>query len=162
MIPLPPKILRMCRRLAQKPHLPSDHVFLNKHGKPYTKDCVVRKMDRLRDQAGISTKGGERLVIYCIRHAFGTDNAGKVSDIELAEVMGHTETRMTRRYVHSSADRLRGIQRRLQARPGVPENALISGNGRSVDAAVGVPIADRPPASLPTPVPPEALTQAVS
>jgi len=144
MIPLSPKILRMCRRLAQKPHLPSDHVFLNKHGKPYTKDCVVRKMDRLRDQAGIKTKGGERLVIYCIRHAFGTDNAGKVSDIELAEVMGHTETRMTRRYVHSSADRLRGIQRRLQTRPGVPENASVSGNGRSVDAAVGVPSGGSP------------------
>jgi integrase len=123
MIPLPPRILRMCRRLAREPHSPADHVFLNKLGKPYSKDCLVRKMDRLRDRAEIGAKGGERIVLYSNRHTFGTDNAGKVSDIELAEVMGHTETRMTRRYVHSSADRLRGIQRRLQARPGVPENA---------------------------------------
>ena len=143
MIPLPPRILRLCRRLAQQSHLPTDCVFLNKLGLPYSKDCLVRKMDRLRDRAGIGAKGGERIVLYSNRHTFGTDNAGKVSDIELAEVMGHTETRMTRRYVHSSADRLRGIQRRLQARPGVPENASASGDGRSADAAVGALREDR-------------------
>src|SRR5208337_2672231 len=107
---------------------PTGHVFLNKLGQPYSKDCLVRKMDRLRDRAEIGAKGGEQIVLYSNRHTFGTDNAGKVSDIELAEVMGHTETRMTRRYVHSSAGRLRDIQRRLQARPGVPGNASASGN----------------------------------
>ena len=162
MIPLPPRILRLCRWLAREPHSPTDHVFLNKLGQPYSKDCLVRKMDRLRDRAGIGVKGGERIVLYSHRHTFGTDNAGKVSDIELAEVMGHTETRMTRRYVHSSADRLRGIQRRLQARPGVPESASTSGNGRSSDAAGGVSGTDCPPATSPTPVPQEALTPAVS
>jgi integrase len=162
MIPLPPRIVRMCRRLARQPHLPTDHVFLNKLGKPYTKDCLVRKMERLRDRAEIGAKGGERIVLYSNRHTFGTDNAGKVSDIELAEVMGHTETRMTRRYVHSSAERLRAIQRRLQVRPEVRGNASTSGNGRSAEAAADASATAFPPATLPTPVPQEALTQAVS
>jgi integrase len=115
MIPLPPTVLRMCRWLARKPHLASDHVFLNKLGLPYSKDCLVKKMARLRKSAGIQVKGGENLVLYSNRHSFGTDNAGKVSDIELAELMGHTEVRMTQRYYHVSPERLLDIQRRLQA-----------------------------------------------
>jgi integrase len=152
MIPIPPRVLRMCLRLARKPHLPTDHVFLNKLGLPYSKDCVVRKMDRLRDRAGLSTKGGERIVLYSNRHTFGTDNAGKVSDIELAEVMGHTETRMTRRYIHSSAERLRAIQRRLQVRPEVPGNVSTSGNSRSADAVAIDSPTDDPAVILPIPV----------
>jgi integrase len=162
MIPLPPRVLRMCRRLARQPHLPTDCVFLNKHGKPYTKDCLVRKMDRLRDQAEIGTKGGERIVLCSNRHTFGTDNAGKVSDIELAEVMGHTETRMTRRYVHSSAERLRAIQRRLQARPEVPGNVSNSGNDRSSNAAAAVSEVVLPRDVLPNDVELRELTQLVS
>ena len=129
MIPLPPRIVRMCRWLAREPHSPTEHVFLNKLGQPYSKDCLVRKMDRLRDRAEIGAKGGERIVLYSNRHTFGTEHAGKVSDIELAELMGHTETCMTRRYVHSSAGRFRDLQRRLQTRFGVLENASASGNG---------------------------------
>jgi integrase len=115
MIPLPPTVLRICRWLARNPHLPSDHVFLNKLGLPYSKDCLVKKMARLRDRAGIEAIGGERLVLYSHRHTFGTESAGKVSDIELSELMGHTEVRMTQRYYHVSPERLLDIQRRLQA-----------------------------------------------
>ena len=37
---------------SEAPHA-LDHVFLNKHGTPYSKDCLVKKMARLRDRAGI-------------------------------------------------------------------------------------------------------------
>ena len=161
-IPVRPKILRICRRLASEPHLPSDHVFLNKRGKPYTKDCLVRKMARLRDRADIGTKGGERIVLYSNRHTFGTDNAGKVSDIELAEVMGHTDTRMTRRYVHSNAERLRDIQRRLQARPGVLESVSTSGLDDSLGAAAGGRPTGGFRARLPTAAQQESPKQVVS
>ena len=50
-IPLPRTVLMMCRWLARKPHKPGDHVFLNRHGRPYTKDCLVTKMDRIRERA---------------------------------------------------------------------------------------------------------------
>lgn len=111
-IPLSEPVLKICHRLAKGPHRPEDHVFLNRHGRPYTKDCFVRKMDRLRKKAGITAKAGERVVLYSCRHTFGTENTGKVSDIELAELMGHTEVRTTHRYVHLNTDRLHDIRRR--------------------------------------------------
>ena len=111
-IPLCEPILDMCIELAGKPHKPSDHVFLNAHDRPYTKDCVTRKMTRIRARAGIEPKGGEQIVLYSNRHTFGTEAAGKISDIELAELMGHTQISTTKRYVHLNADRLRDIRRR--------------------------------------------------
>lgn len=113
-IPLPKPILKLCERLAREPHEGTDHVFLNKLGRPYTKDCFVRKMDRLRKKAGIEVKAGEQIVLYSCRHTFGTETAGKISDIELAELMGHTEVRTAHRYVHLNADRLHDIRRRAQ------------------------------------------------
>lgn len=116
-IPLPGPILRLCEHLQDTSQSPEHHVFLNSHGKPYSKDCFCRKFDRLRTKVGIKRKAGESLVLYSNRHTFGTNAAGKVTDIELAEVMGHTDTRTTRRYVHLNHDRLRDIQRRIQDQP---------------------------------------------
>ncbi len=113
-IPLPDKIVEMCKELAQQPHKIENHVFLNKFGKPYTKDCFVRKMDRLRKRAGIEVKAGERIVLYSNRHTYGTEKSARVSSIELAELMGHTDVRTTQRYTHFNTDRLHDIQRRAQ------------------------------------------------
>ncbi len=162
MIPLPATVLRMCRWLARKPHAGSDYVFLNKLGFPYSKDCLVKKMARLRERANLGIKGGEKVVLYNLRIAFGTESVGKVSDIELAALMGHTEVRMTQRYYKASVARLRDIRCRLEAHPGVRENVSASGNGHSADAAAGVLKTDGLPANSSTPVPQEALTQAVS
>lgn len=112
MVPLPHPLLRLCQRLAELGGNPSDHVFLNARGTPYTKDSLCRKMSRVRKRAGIEPKAGERLVLYCTRHTFGTEAAGAVSDIELAELMGHTDVRTTQRYVHINAERLKAIQSR--------------------------------------------------
>ena len=59
-------------------------------------------------------KAGERVVLYSYRHTFGTESSGRVSDIELAELMGHTEVRTTHRYVHLNVDRLHDIRRRVE------------------------------------------------
>ena len=104
----------MCRWLARRPHEGKDHVFLNLRGRPYTKDCLITKMDRIRERANLGMKGGERVVLYSARHTYGTDGVGKVSDIELAELMGHTEARITHRYVHLKVEHLQDIQRRIQ------------------------------------------------
>jgi integrase len=113
-IPLPRTVLMMCRWLVRKPHKPCDHVFLNLRGRSYSKDCLVTKMDRIRERAQVGSKGGEQVVLYSARHTYGTDGVGKVSDIELAELMGHTEARMTHRYVHLKVEHLQDIQRRVQ------------------------------------------------
>ncbi len=114
LVPLPDAIWKMCAMLAREPHDPSEHVFLNRRGQPYTKDCLVRKMARIRKRAGITTKAGENIVLYSNRHTYATAAVGKVSDTELAEVLGHVDTSMLQRYTHINADRLRDIQRRAQ------------------------------------------------
>jgi len=116
-IPLPTAVLKLCRQLNLRPHKTEDFVFVNSLGKQYSKDGLVRLMARVRTRAKIESKGGEQLVLYSNRHTYGTEAAGKVSDIELAELMGHTDTHTTRRYVHLSAARLHDIQRRIQKRP---------------------------------------------
>ena len=72
-IPLPSPILAVCHFLSEEPHRSSDFVFTNAHGKPYTKDCFCRKMDRIRKRAGIEPKSGEQLVLYSARHTYGTN-----------------------------------------------------------------------------------------
>ena len=114
LIPLPDKIAEMCEQLAKLPHKPSSHVFLNKFGRPYGKDSLVRKMARLRKRAGIEDKAGERIVLYSNRHTYGTEKSARVSSIELAELMGHTDVRTTQRYTHFNTERLHEMQRRAQ------------------------------------------------
>lgn len=113
-IPLPLPVAKLCAWLDRQPHKPTDHVFLNARGGPYTKDCLCRKMRRVCDRAGITVKAGERLVLYSNRHTFATESSGRITDMELAELLGHTDTRTTRRYVHFNIPRLRDIQRRAR------------------------------------------------
>lgn len=113
-IPLPDKIAEMCEELAKLPHKPKSRVFLNKFGRPYGKDSLVRKMTRLRKRAGIEDKAGERIVLYSNRHTYGTEKSARVSSIELAELMGHTDVRTTQRYTHFNTERLHEMQRRAQ------------------------------------------------
>ena len=72
-IPLAPPIWKLCQRLSATAHGPADCVFLNSRGNPYSKDALCRKMARVRKRAGIDTKAGERLVLYCT----GTPSAPK-------------------------------------------------------------------------------------
>jgi site-specific recombinase XerD len=107
-------VLKLIRLLSHKPHAEQDHVFLNTDGKPWTRTALHSQMRRLRERSGLQPKGGENIVLYSNRHTFGTMAVGKVSDIELAELMGHTNTATTRRYIHLNLQRLREIQRRAQ------------------------------------------------
>jgi integrase len=113
-IPLPEPILKLVRWLSRSPHTGQDHVFLNSQGRPWTETALNSQMRRLRVRVGLQPRAGENIVLYSNRHSFATDALGKVSDIELAELMGHTTTTTTRRYVHLSLERLRDIRKRAQ------------------------------------------------
>ncbi len=113
-IPLPPPILAMLRWLARQPHKADDFVFRNTDGNVWTKTALHSQMRRLRKRVGLEPMANENIVLYSARHTFGTAAVGKVSDIELAELMGHTDTATTRRYVHLSLERLHDIQKRAQ------------------------------------------------
>jgi integrase len=114
-IVLPPQILALIRWLAREPHGAEDPVFRNTDGNLWTRTALHSQMRRLRDRVGLGPKAGENVVLYSHRHSFGTASVGKVTDIELAELVGHSDTSTTRRYVHLSLQRLREIQRRAQA-----------------------------------------------
>ena len=114
-IPLPTPVWQLCHWLHQRSRQQSgNHVFLNAHGQPFSRGCLAHAMSRGRQRAGLGKKAGESIVLYSNRHTYGTEAAGKVSDIELAEMMGHTDTLMTRRYVHMNTGRLHDIQQRIQ------------------------------------------------
>jgi integrase len=111
-VPLPDPLVKLLRWLSRTPQGPKDHVFLNSDGKPWTRTALHSQMRRLRERVGLHVKAGENVVLYSTRHTFGTATVDKVSDIELAELMGHTDTGTTRRYIHLNLERLRQIQKR--------------------------------------------------
>ena len=113
-IPLDTTLWKLCCWLRKRMPSGTDHVFLGGNAKPFGKDMICRKMARLRKRAGIQLKGGEQLVLYSTRHTFGTASSGRISDIELANLMGHTDIRTTQRYVHLNAERLRDALRRAR------------------------------------------------
>lgn len=111
-IPLIGVALRLFRWLAQRPHLGSDHVFLNSRGRLWTETALSSRLRRLQQAAGIEIKSGEQICLYSCRHTFATAAVGNVTDMELAELLGQTQARTARRYVHISPDRLKDIARR--------------------------------------------------
>jgi site-specific recombinase XerD len=112
-IPLPSTVRKMLHVLARRPHGPEDHVFLNTDGKPWTRTALHSQMRRLRERVGLEKKGGENVVLYSNRHSFATAHVGRITDIELADLLGHTDIATTRRYTHISLQRLQEIRRRV-------------------------------------------------
>ena len=108
----PPSSGSFADRLATKRQAGSDRVFFNMQGKPYSKDCLVKIFTRLRRKSAIAMKAGERIVLYSHRHTFATECSGRIADIELAELLGHTTTQMIPRYTHFNVERLREIRSR--------------------------------------------------
>ncbi|HWG47479.1 MAG TPA: tyrosine-type recombinase/integrase [Gemmataceae bacterium] len=101
-IPIPVFIENMLRWL-QKRHGDQPYCFLNRDGKPWTKDATVQRMESLRRRAGIEPdENGEQLVLYHNRHTYITTAAGSegISGPLLQQLAGHTDPRTTERYAH--------------------------------------------------------------
>jgi integrase len=81
--------------------LNGERVFLNERGRAWTVNALRCRMRRLRVKAGIGPdENGEQIVMYTARHTFGTAAAaGGISDRRLADLMGHTDTKMTPKYI---------------------------------------------------------------
>jgi integrase len=107
-IHLPPateKMLRWRLRACGQ----SEHVFLNGDDLPWSYNALRCRMRRLRVKAGIGPdENGEEVVLYTARHTFGTQAAAAgVSDRRLADLMGHTDPKMTQKYIHLANPDLR-------------------------------------------------------
>lgn len=100
-VPLHPIVLRLLiwlRRRAEHPEL----VFLTHRRTAWNRSNLSLRVQRARKKAGIA----EDATLYGIRHSFGTRSILNGVDLKtLAELMGHTTTRMTEHYVHLAGQR---------------------------------------------------------
>ncbi len=72
-------------------------VFLNARGRPWNANSLGLRMLRIRIKSGIPPQAK----LYGLRHLFGTTCILRGVDLKtLAELMGHTTTKMTEHYVH--------------------------------------------------------------
>jgi integrase len=98
-IPLDAVALRLLRLLKRRGE--GDHVFLNHRKTVWNKDSLALRLARARTIAGVS----DDAKVYGVRHAFGTKAIVNGVDLKtLAELMGHTTTRMTEHYLHLSGE----------------------------------------------------------
>jgi integrase len=100
-VPMPP-IVENLLRWRLRVYGQTERVFLNEDGKPWTNNALRCRMRRLREKAGITPDAnGENIVMYSTRHTFATAAiASGVSDKRLSELLGHTDSKTTQRYVH--------------------------------------------------------------
>lgn len=88
-------LLRWMQRQREGPR-----VFTNARGRAWSSNAVRCAMRRARERAGIEA-GPERVVCYSLRHTRATELIrGGVGLVTVGDVLGHTESTMTRRYVH--------------------------------------------------------------
>ena len=106
-IHLVPLVVKLLKRIRQQQAPGTKRVFLTARKTPWDRWNLGHRMRRLRERAGVP----DDVTLYGIRHQFGTQSVVNGVDIKtLAELMGHTTTRMTEHYVH-----LAGCQKHLAA-----------------------------------------------
>lgn len=101
-IPITPRLGRLLIRLRNTAPDSVGFIFHSRLGRPYSKESVRLRMQRLRKKAGIEADAhGENLCCYSIRHTAATHAVTLgIRDRVLADLMGHTSTRTTARYQH--------------------------------------------------------------
>lgn len=115
-VPLDPWVIWILRRVFEQRHRPppTDHIFLNSRGRPWTKDfCkLFRKYARL---AGVP----DDVSTYSIRHGVCVDLLEHgCTDRETADILGHASTKWINWYGRSSKTRINYLKRTLGKRRG--------------------------------------------
>jgi site-specific recombinase XerD len=101
-IPIVPVVARLLARIRRQQSAEATRVFLNARGNPWDRSNLSLRMQRLRKRAVLSPD----VKLYGVRHQFGTQAIVNGVDIKtLAELMGHTSTRMTEHYCHLAGQR---------------------------------------------------------
>ena len=109
-IALTPTVVKLL--LWLKRHQPaSQFVFLNSRGRPWTRSALGQRIRRLRQTVGLP-----EAKLYGCRHRFASDLAEGGCELKaLAELLGHTTTRMAEHYVHVTG-KLSYLHRALEKR----------------------------------------------
>jgi len=97
--PLAQKVIDGRERCKEYPN----HLFLNGHNRPYTRQALRNRFIRVCKKANIPP-----ITPYALRHAFATMlDEKKISQYDLARLMGHSGTRTLLRYVSAGEDHLK-------------------------------------------------------
>lgn len=95
-IPLTQEVVDLLTAIRQR-NEPGTRVFSTQRGTAWNRCNLSLRMQRARAKAGIP----DDAKLYGLRHAFGTRAILNGVDIKtLAELLGHTSTRMSEHYVH--------------------------------------------------------------
>lgn len=107
-IPISKRLGRLLARIWQRSGGGGGPIFRNRHGKRWTVNAVICRLRRLRQRTTIGLDHrGENIVAYSLRHTGATRAICAGVDLAtLAAVMGHSDVRMTSRYVHLAPDHL--------------------------------------------------------
>lgn len=107
-IPISPRLGRMLARLYDASADRHGEIFRNRFGKPWTVNAVICRLRRLRERYNLKADHRkENIVAYSMRHTGATSAICEGMDIAtLGAIMGHTDIRMTNRYLHLAPDHL--------------------------------------------------------
>jgi integrase len=95
-IPIPEPALEVLKEIIKGSSLNTSFVFCDKDDKPHYKVKVERAFKKALNAAGI-----DDFRFHDLRHCFASWNRQAGVDIDtLADLLGHKDTRMTRRYAH--------------------------------------------------------------
>lgn len=115
-IPISRRLGRLLARLRRRQPEKDRAVFLNHRGGPWTVNAVRCAFRRLRRRAGlVADERGENVVAYSLRHSGAT--AAIVAGVPIADLagaLGHSDIRMTNRYVHLSPAFLASVVERME------------------------------------------------
>ncbi len=100
-IVLTPDVVQLLVSIRRRKE-PGSVVFLTHRLTPWNRSNLSLRMQRTRERAGLPVD----VKLYGLRHSFGTRAIVNGVDIKtLAELMGHTTTRMTEHYLHLAGQR---------------------------------------------------------
>ncbi|HEV7428787.1 MAG TPA: tyrosine-type recombinase/integrase [Thermoanaerobaculia bacterium] len=109
LLPIVPKV-RAALDTCRKRTVMSEYVLLTPEGRPYSESTIKRYFTTAKAVAGIT----RRFRFHDQRHTFASTLASKgINSFTLGDLLGHTSTRTTERYVRPSAETLDAVRRAL-------------------------------------------------
>lgn len=108
-LPLSSKAKEVLEKYLKVYRLESPYIFSQKNGNPYHQRHIQRAFKKACSEAGIND-----FRFHDLRHCFASWNRQAGVDIDtLADLLGHKDTRMTRRYAHVTQASLRAALGKL-------------------------------------------------
>ena len=89
----------------------SNFWFTNKHGKPVSRELVIKHFYHALNEIGITQEERKKrnITFHSWRHRFVSELTGEIPQEELQLIVGHSTERMTMHYTQQIADKTREI-----------------------------------------------------